>query len=62
MPKMTWLELKNLIDKSVIDKDSNVVVYDMSTGDLLDCDFIELKEDHTWKPTIGINLEHTESE
>ena len=52
MAKLTWLELQELIDKNVVDKNADVVVYDMSTGEELECDLIELAEENEWKPTI----------
>ena len=42
MAKLTWLELQELIDNTVVDKNADVVIYDMSTGDELECDLIEL--------------------
>jgi len=39
------------------------MIYDMSTGDEIFCDVIELKNrDETWSEFIGINLEETEIE
>ena len=62
MAKLTWLELQELVDKNVVDKNADVVVYDMSTGEELECDLIELAEENEWKPTIGINLKELDVE
>lgn len=59
---MTWLELKDFIEKSVVDKNANVVVYDLLTGQEYECDFVELQEDKSWRPTICINHQQLEME
>ena len=62
MSNMTWAELETFISQNVTDKNSQVIVYDMSNGNELFCDFIELKEGEGWKPTIAINIEEEFSE
>jgi hypothetical protein len=64
MANLTWGELEDFIrniDSSKLD--DPVMIYDMSTGDEIFCDVIELKNrDETWSEFIGINLEETEIE
>jgi hypothetical protein len=58
MAKLTWAELEDFIKNIDTEKlDDPVMIYDMSTGDEIFCDVIELKnEDETWSEFIGINL------
>jgi hypothetical protein len=62
MAKLTWLELQELIDNTVVDKNADVVIYDMSTGDELECDLIELNnaKNDSWQTVIAINMEGIE--
>jgi hypothetical protein len=58
MSKLTWAELEDFIRNIDTEKlDDPVMIYDMSTGDEIVCDVIELKnQDETWSEFIGINL------
>lgn len=62
MASMTWLELQRFIEQRIANKNSIVSVYDIGTGDVLACDFIELnnEEDDSWEPVIAINMEELE--
>lgn len=59
MTSITWRELHQLIEEKVVDKNSFVNIYDMKTGDMITCDFIELKNEQVdgWEPVIAINTE-----
>lgn len=56
---MTWQELQQFIEEKVVDKNSSVSIYDMETGDMIPCDFIELNHEQgdSWEPVIAINIE-----
>ena len=62
MAKLTWAELEDFIRNMDITKlDDPVMIYDMSTGDEIFCDIIELKnKDENWSEFIGINLKELE--
>ena len=62
MAKLTWAELEDFIRNMEITKlDDPVMIYDMSTGDEIFCDIIELKnKDENWSEFIGINLKELE--
>lgn len=62
MVSMTWLELQQFIEERVADKNSFVSVYNMETGDMISCDFIELnhEQNDSWEPVIAINMEEFE--
>ena len=62
MTNMTWLELRNYIDNNIEDKDIPVIVYDLVSGEELNCDILELKENDAWRPCIAINLQELEME
>ena len=59
MAKLTWAELEDFIRNMDITKlDDPVMIYDMSTGDEIFCDVIELKnKEDSCDLFIGINLE-----
>jgi RecB family exonuclease len=44
MANLTWVELEGLIDKYVKNKDDEVLVYDMSTGEEMKCDIVQFNE------------------
>lgn len=56
--RLTWLELKEFIETKVADLSQPVEFYDVATGDNLEGDFIELKnEDDSFSPVIGLNVD-----
>lgn len=62
MPKLTWSELQLFIEENIENKNEEIFVYDLNTGETLACDIIELKDNDTWKPFISINSDSLETE
>lgn len=52
MINLTWQQLQELIEKSVINKEDPVVIYDMDQGEEYSCNFLEFSENETWKPSL----------
>jgi hypothetical protein len=44
MTNLTWAELEEFIDKYVINKEDEVLVYDISTGDEMNCDVVQFNK------------------
>jgi len=55
---MKWRDLLNYINSSEIDLDSDVVLYDHSTGDEHECTLLEMNEQNRgWVPTLAFNYQ-----
>jgi hypothetical protein len=58
MSTIKWQDLLDYINSSNVDLDSEVLLYDHSTGEEYDCILLELNEkDKGWVPTIAFNVE-----
>ena len=66
MAKLTWAELEDFIrniDHTELNK--AVIIYDMKTGDEIECDVIQLATESPgkeWNTYIGINLQELETD
>ena len=58
MDTMKWQDLLDYINSSDVDLESDVILYDHSTGEEYECTLIEMNEDKRgWVPTLAFNLE-----
>jgi hypothetical protein len=61
MAKMTWAELEDFIrNMDYNDVHKPVMIYDMETGEEIECDLVQFSSDSPnkeWDTYIGINLE-----
>lgn len=58
MNTMKWQDLLDYINSSDVDLESEVVLYDGSTGEEHECTLLEMNEDKRgWVPTLAFNFD-----